>query len=419
MSKNTYNKKKKEVFMKVGFIGLGKLGLPCALSIENKGHDVCGYDINPEVKEYIKKKEIPYVEVGTPELLQKTKLKVLDSVGEVVKNSDIIFVPIQTPHNEYYEGITRLPKERVDFEYKYLVQGVKDIAKEAEEQKKDITLVIISTVLPGTIKREIVPVLNQYTHLCYNPFFIAMGTTRSDFENPEFVLLGCDDKKEIYTKVEELYRTIHDKPVFKTSIINAELTKVVYNTYISSKIAFINTVMEICEKVGADVDAISGALSLATDRVISSKYLTGGMGDGGGCHPRDNIALSWLARELDLSFDYFEAIMIAREKQTEWLAKLIKEKVDETGLPLVICGISFKKNINLTVGSPVLLMEKMLDELGVEYEEYDPVVYQGQNHPNKKAIYFLGMNHSCFEGINFPEGSVFIDPWGGIGRCLK
>jgi len=100
---------------------------------------------------------------------------------------------------------------------------------------------------------------------------------------------------------------------------NAELIKVAYNTYIGMKIAFANTLMEICHKMGnIDVDQVTGALTFASRRLMSGAYLTGGMGDGGGCHPRDNIALSWLAQRLDLSFDWFASVMGAREKQTVW-----------------------------------------------------------------------------------------------------
>ena len=91
------------------------------------------------------------------------------------------------------------------------------------------------------------------------------------------------------------------------------------------KIVFANVLMEICHKTGANVDEVTDALKLANDRLISGKYFTGGMGDGGACHPRDNIALSWLSRKLNLSFDWFENIMLARQKQTEWLANLMEE----------------------------------------------------------------------------------------------
>ena len=168
----------------------------------------------------------------------------LGTLEEVVKFSEIIFVPIQTPHHEKYEGTTRLPDERVDFNYSYLVRGMADISRVVDEIGESRIVVIISTVLPGTVEREIKPVTSKKIRLCYNPFFIAMGTTRADFEKPEFVLLGCDDG-ETQLIVEDFYSTIHKQPVFKTSIKNAELIKVIYNTFISTKIAFINTVMEL------------------------------------------------------------------------------------------------------------------------------------------------------------------------------
>ncbi|MFH1769188.1 MAG: hypothetical protein ABH833_00800, partial [Parcubacteria group bacterium] len=206
------------------------------------------------------------------------------------------------------------------------------------------------------------------------------------------------------------YSTIHKRPVFTTSIITAELIKVVYNTYISSKIAFINTVMEVAHKTGADVDAVSDALSLATERIISPKYMRGGAGDGGSCHPRDNIALSWLARKLDLSYDYFEHIMIAREKQTEWLANILYKKQKEVQMPIVILGKAFKKETNLTVGSPTILLANILSEKTSNFRMYDPWVDK-ENFIPYKAVYFIGMNHDEFKDFKFPKDSIVIDPW--------
>ena len=121
--------------MKIGFLGLGKLGLPVALAVENKGHKVFGYDISNKVKSFIKLKKIPYREVEAPKLLKKTKLKLVE-IKNLVRESEIIFVPIQTPHDKKYEGITSLPKKRIDFEYKYLKSGIKDLADEIKNQKK-------------------------------------------------------------------------------------------------------------------------------------------------------------------------------------------------------------------------------------------------------------------------------------------
>jgi len=396
--------------MKIGFLGLGKLGLPCALVADSKGHDVFGYDIDLNVKNILETKEIPYREEGSPELLKNHNIN-WSSVAEVVSNSDIIFVPIQTPHDERFEGTTRIPEERVDFDYTYLKAGMKTLANEIERQGQDKIVVIISTVLPGTIRNEIKPLLNEHVKLCYNPFFIAMGTTRNDFENPEFVLFGMDNE-EAYNKAKEFYATIHSKPVYKCSIEEAEMIKVTYNTYITMKICLANVVMEAAHKLdNVNCDNVMKGLFLANERLMSPKYLLGGMGDGGGCHPRDNIALSWLAQKLDMSYDWYENLMICREDQTDWLADLI---VDHRGdLPLTILGKCFKKETNLTVGSPSILLKNLLLERGKQVEMYDPWVDDYEIELTKQC-YFIGTNHDKFLDYKFPAGSVVLDPWGMI-----
>ena len=232
--------------MNIGFIGLGKLGLPCALAVESRGHKVVGYDPSKQVKEIVDTKKLQYQEQWAHKHLDKSKIKI-KSIEEVVGESEIIFVPIQTPHDPLYEGTTRLPDERVDFDYTFLKKGIKDLAEEIWHQQSKKVVIIISTVLPGTIRREIKPIIdaNPYFKLCYNPFFIAMGTTMRDFLHPEFVLFGHDDDWAL-DKSEKFYRTITHAPVFKTTIENAELIKVTYNTFISTKLSFANTVMEMC-----------------------------------------------------------------------------------------------------------------------------------------------------------------------------
>lgn len=414
--------------MKIGFMGLGKLGLPCALASEAAGHEVVGYDPNPAVKDYIREKKIPYREEGTPELLQTTKIRVVP-VQEMVDFADLIFVAVQTPHNPRYEGVTRIPEDRVDFDYTYLIEACKQLNEAIEKNGKDKPVVVISTVLPGTMDSKVIPHLGKHFKLCYNPFFIAMGTTRYDFTHPEFVLFGMSDEKTA-DLAESFYKTIHNAPFYRCSIKSAELIKVAYNTFISTKIAFVNNLMEICHHTGADVDEVTSALKLGKDRLISTKYLNAGMGDGGGCHPRDNIALSWLSRKLGMTFDFHEAIMMAREKQTDFLANLV-EKYRKVGiyssedftvkeyrtLPVVILGKAFKEQTNLEVGSPAILLKNILASRGIEAEMYDPWVDNAEdktvnpyaNGPAK--CFFIGTHHAVFRDYKFPAGSVVIDPW--------
>lgn len=394
--------------MNVGMVGLGKLGLPIAVAMDMHGHRIMGYDVNAAV---MQKERCSYREQGPngepsfEPFLRKSGL-LFGSLAEVVAHSEIIFVAVQTPHAERYEGITSLPHERVDFDYTHLIRAAVDLSREIEQQRKEVVVVIISTVLPGTIRSRVLPVINKSVKLCYNPSFIAMGTTMHDFLNPEYVLFGVWDEGAA-AKAECLYKTLHSRPFYKTTIENAELIKVAYNTFIGLKIVFVNTLMEICHKTpGTDVDAVTDALKLANDRLISTRYMTAGMGDGGGCHPRDNIALSWLAKRLNLSYDLFEAVMMAREKQAGWLTDLMCSYK----LPKVILGKSYKPESALQLGSPSLLCKYLLEGRGHDVAMYDP--YSDPVQPEfGPSVFLIGTKHPEFADFPFPPGSVVIDPW--------
>ena len=276
-------------------------------------------------------------------------------------------------------------------------------------------------MLPGTIRKHIKPILGKHLKLCYNPFFIAMGTTIDDFLNSEIILFGVDDK-EAAEIAKKFYRSISIAPFHETTIENAELIKVVYNTFISTKISMINTVMETCHNLpNTNVDDVTKALSLCTNRIISTKYLSGGMGDGGGCHPRDNIALSYLAQKLNLSYNWYDNIMKQREKQTEWLADLIISEKFE--MDINILGKCFKPETNLTLGSPSLLLYNILIEKGERVKIWDPYVdsldmksiVQQNEWETRPQLFFIGTKHEAFKHFYFYPNSVVIDPF----RYLK
>ena len=404
--------------MKIGIIGLGKLGLPVAVAIDNKGHDILGYDINPKIVPGVHPKDVLFTketdETGKNTLqpmLEKSQLKFASSIRDVLLHGDIIFVAIQTPHKKCFEGHVTIPDERADFDYTYLIECIHNINKELNEIKQTKIVTIISTVLPGTLRKYILPTLSPYISLCYNPFFIAMGTGVFDFYNPEFILLGNVDA-DAELKVKEFYSTITNATVYSTTLENAELIKVSYNTFITTKIVLANNIMEMCHLLpNTNVDEVMNALKIGTRRLISPAYLTGGMGDGGGCHPRDNIAMSWLNRELGIDYNYFDFIMKKREKQTEFFVKLIEEKMKEHNLPVCILGKSFKPETNLIEGSPAILLKNLLGEKGIECEQYDPHIDTTiSNFVLDKKIYFIGCRHSAFETYDFPEGSCVIDP---------
>ncbi len=398
--KNSHNRS-----LRVGFVGLGKLGLPVALAVESRGKNVLAYDISPNVPEYIRDKKIPFNERNAEKLLQHTAIEMADSIKDVVKKCSMVFCAVQTPHDPKFEGDKPLIEKPVDFDYTYLKNAVKDIVEAANELDEKTTLVVISTCLPGTYYREIKPLLSQKINYIYNPYFIAMGTVIDDFLNPEMVLIGTDDgdAKSLVDFYKMMYSV--DKS-FVTDITTAEGIKVLYNTFITTKIVFANIYGEMAHKLGMDSDDIYKALSLATDRIISSKYLRPGVGDGGGCHPRDNIALSYIADKIGLSFNLFDALMSAREKHMSWLANLAMGEAESAGLPIVVLGKSFKPETNIVTGSPATLLASFLKARKTKFIHWE------FDYPQElpKAVYIVATQHKDYINLDFPDGSIVIDP---------
>lgn len=739
--------------MNVGWVGVGKLGLPCALTLADAGHVVSLFDVSPRYLEILAGDVDPPQEAGIGDLIRRVASEVrgCKSIGHVVERSDVIFVAVQTPHSPEYGGHTEAPSERRDFDYTALTGAVREVCAEALAQEKHVTVVVVSTALPGSFNRHLRPLANRFVTLTYGPAFIAMGTTIADYTNPEFVLLGADDPQDL-VPVKNVYRHLHDRPFAVMSIESAELCKVAYNcysddtevmtsdgwrlfadltgdeqvlslnpdthvaewsdhtpappndtytemihfwsskddilvtpghnmyaaslrrgpgplpcdsdtysykfdlipaeqledrktfsftrtarwlgeyvpevtlvshrfpietyarfmawwlaegcvtqnsaqswsvmvsqsrtanpdkwvecqkvidevctilgvsfyehqngftfyhkhlgmylsnfgnsfskfvpdllkesppdvirvflevymdadgcdgrksgnqiyyatsseqmaddlgemlvkvghmpsyrthhspksgrrnfliyqttsktstrrhvdrvpysgkvycttldknhimltrrngkctwqgnTFISQKIVFGNTLMEICHKTGADCDEVVDGLTLATQRVTSSAYMRGGMGDGGACHPRDLIAMSWLAERLDLSTDLMGYLVEAREDQSRWLRDLVWHYSELYGLPTVVLGAAYKPESDLVAGSPALLLA---EQLGDEPQIWDPHVAEYAEPPGAVPhVYVVATRHECWLKTPFPIGSVVLDPFGYI-----
>ena len=402
---------------RIGFIGLGKLGLPCAaaLSVTAKIR-VTGFDVNPKVADYVREANIPYQELQCEDYLRKADIRVFGSLSAFLDETDIAFVAVQTPHEPQFEGSTPVPDSVQDFDYKYIRQiasDVRDYLLRPENKERVLTLVVISTVLPGTMRSVVIPELEPVLmriKFCYNPFFIAMGTTIADYLNPEFILLGelvPGDGNEVI----DLYSKVHSAQVRRMQIESAELTKVAYNTFIGFKIVFANTLAEIVQSRGGNVDEVTQALASANNRLISGKYLSAGMADGGGCHPRDQIAMSWLSKDAGLSADVFGFLAHARDAQTQRQADLLIQTSRIHQLPICLLGIAYKPDVNLSVGSPGLLLASFLEQKRVDYSVFDPHCLPESVLPKVPHVFFVSTNHTSFNSIDLPGGSVVVDPW--------
>ena len=354
--------------MKISFIGLGKLGLPCAEAVAQKGHTVSGYDI---------------VDVTS------SLINVKDTIAEAVAGQDIVFVAVPTPHDPAYDG--RAPTahlEPKDFSYKI----VKECLEEANKfMTKDQLLVLISTVLPGTTRREFVPLVTN-TRFVYNPYLIAMGTVAWDMINPEMIMIGTEDGSAT-TDARELVRfyqsIMENNPRYEIGTWDeCECIKVFYNTFISTKIGLVNMMQDVAQKQGnINVDVVTRALSKSTMRIISKAYMKAGMGDGGACHPRDNIALRYMAKELGLGYDLFDSVMNAREKQAENMAI----EILKYGNKVQFSSDSYKPGVEYIDGSYSLLVQHYIKEHGGYIVKENPHIYvlvhEGDPTPNDVPIF--------------------------------
>ena len=366
--------------VRIAFIGLGKLGMPCAETCVKKGFDVTGYDIQRKSSELVDIKE---------------------NLREAVQDRDIIFIATPTPHEEGYDGSEPISdKEVKDFNYNEVKNILGRLDKLCTEKQM---IVLISTVLPGTIRKELAP-LYPKNKIVYNPYLIAMGTVAHDMVNPEMVMIGtnngmsgrnCRYKTEI---LENFYNQLCDnQPRIEAGTWEeVECMKIFYNTFISNKLSLVNMIQDVAEKLGhMDVDNVTKALANSTKRITSGAYMKAGMGDGGACHPRDNIALRWLAKDLGLGYDLFQSIMSAREKQAENMALAILEHGDN----VYFTSDSYKPGTNLSDGSYSLLVQHYVKMHGGQ-------IVNGFDYP----VNVIVRVHES-DQITTDESTIIFDPW--------
>lgn len=370
--------------MKIGFIGVGKLGKDAAEVMAEK-HEVIGYDVTE---------------------VNPSNFKMVPSIKDVCADRELIFIAVPTPHHPQYDGrypTSHLPNK--DFDY----QIVKDVLTEVNKYvNKHQLIVLISTVLPGTIRREFIHLIPNGRFI-YNPYLIAMGSVKWDMVNPEMVIIGTEDGSMTGDAklLLDFYRTfITEGTRYEVGTWDeAEGIKIFYNTFISTKVALVNMILDVAEKTGnMNVDVVTGALERSTYRILGPAYMKAGMGDGGGCHPRDNIALRYMAEHLGLGYDLFDAIMQAREVQAKNMAKRLVVEASKADLPIVILGKAYKPDVEYVDGSSSILTAHYCENFGERYKvTFDP-------QTPIKAVYLLahmGKHHD----YDFPEGSVVVDPW--------
>ena len=390
--------------MKATVIGLGKLGSPMAACLAARGLEVVGVDADPRKVEAINQGKPPVQEPGLAEMLARSegRLSAASDIEQAVRNSDASFIVVATP-SEPAGG----------FSLRY-VEPVCQAIGRALGARKDYHLVTLtSTVMPGATGNQLRQILEKASGkrcgpdfgLCYSPEFIALGSVIRDFLNPDMVLIGESDSRA-GDLLESIYRHVcENKPAAaRMSFVNAEITKLAVNSYITTKISFANMLARISERSpGANVDVITSALGL--DSRIGPKYLKGAVSYGGPCFPRDNLAMGELARQLGVSEELPRTVDRFNRSQIAWLTEQVAGR---SGGRIAILGLSYKPGTDVVEEAAGYLLAEALAKRGLVVGAYDPGFVPGSTAALPAGVTRAASAEACIDDADLV---VLATPW--------
>lgn len=391
---------------KVSIIGLGKLGATMAVCFAAKGIQTIGVDINPDNVEAIQNGITPVKETGLQELLDsaRTKIRATQDYEKAVMESEVTFIIVPTPSEP--DG---------NFSLKYVLSVCEKIGKVLCSKETFHLVVLTSTVMPGATGGAVREALERNSGkqcgkdfgLCYSPEFIALGSIIHDFLNPDFFLIGESDPAsgELLGK---FYQSISENnaPVTRMNFVNAELTKLSINTFVTTKITFANMLAQICERLPeGDVDVVTAAVGI--DSRIGRKYLKGATGYGGPCFPRDNLALTALAHQLGVEAPLAETTDRCNRQEVGRLVDVVKEHLPPGG-KVGILGLSYKPNTTVVEESQGMLLTQALLDEGLSVMAYDPAAMDNARQVLNGLIDFAESLENCLQQADV---AVIMTPW--------
>ena len=397
---------------KISVIGVGYVGLCTAVSFASKGYSVVTSDIDKEKIDKINQGIPPFFEPNLQEKLtesiQKGKLQgLLNKIDKAIIETDFTYLAVGTPSK---------PNGSIDL--KYIKTAAKSIGKALKKKKEYHIVIVKSTVIPGTTQNIVLPILEKVSAkkcgsefgLCMNPEFLRQGSAFEDTINADRIVIGSQDK-QAGDKLESLYREFFSTktpPIIRTTLSSAELIKYASNAILATKISFINTIANICEKIpGADVEVIAAAMGL--DKRIGPQFLDAGLGYGGSCFPKDIKALIACSQ----TFGYKPELLIATEnvnkKQPLKAVELCKQQLGLLkGKRVALLGLSFKPDTDdMREARVIPIINQLLSE-GALVVAYDPVALA-----TAKKIFHdqISYTKSSIECIKEADCCVIVTEW--------
>jgi UDPglucose 6-dehydrogenase len=389
----------------VSLIGLGKLGAPMVACFAARGFRVHAVDLNSEKVDAIGRGVPPAREPGLAELLQEgsANISATQDTEAAVRDSDATFVVVGTPS-----------EENGGFSLRYVIPSCEAIGRALQSKNSYHLVVLTSTVMPGSTGGEVKSALERASGkrcgdefgLCYSPEFIALGSVIRDFYNPDFLLIGESDARAGDALAEIYKRTCKNSPpMARMNWINAEITKLAVNTYITTKISYANMLARLCEKLPeADVNVVTDALGL--DSRIGGRYLKGAVSYGGPCFPRDNRAFAALAVKSGAFSDLAEATDRFNRGQIKVLADVVKSHQSKGG-SVGILGLTYKPDTDVVEESFGLLLAQELASANLPVIVFDPSADLQHHFPQKR----IRIADSAGECIADSQIVVVATPW--------
>jgi UDPglucose 6-dehydrogenase len=367
------------VINKVSVVGLGKLGACMAAAIASRGFAVIGLDVMRNVVDDLNEGKAPVREPDLQEMITASRERISATMDyeTAILGSDVTFVIVPTPSEP--SGA---------FSTKYAAEAMASIGKALTKKDGYHVVCLTSTVLPGVSDQEMIPIIERESGkrcgegfgYCYSPEFIALGSVIRDFLNPDFILIGEADT-QAGADLSDFYERMlpNATPISRMNCSNAELAKIAVNTYVTMKISFANTIAEICQRLpGGDVDIVTRALG--HDARIGPKYLTGALGFGGPCFPRDNRAIAYLARSVGVEALLAESTDVLNQNRAQQIVALLDGAVDPSDTVAVL-GLSYKPSTEVVEESQGLFIAKALVAAGHKVLVHDPLAL----HPGAVA----------------------------------
>lgn len=360
--------------MRLAIFGLGKLGAPLAAVYAHAGHDVVGVDLRPEIIAAFTSPDPHFEEPGLAEMIvdNRERITATEDGIQATRDCEASFIIVPTPS---------LPNGA--FSTDLVFQAAQSIGQGLRERDDYHLVVLCSTVMPGTTGGELLAELESGSGkrcgpdfgLCYSPEFIALGSVIRDMLNPDMFLVGQIDQRA-GDMIERIHNSVAPTaPVARMNFVNAELTKISINTFVTTKIAYANMLAEVCENlVGADVDVVTDAVGL--DSRIGRKYLKGALGYGGPCFPRDNLAFDRVGELCGLDLDLPKATQRSNARQAIRVAAKAAALSPPDGIVAVL-GMAYKPDTSVIEESQGLKIAKELVRLKVTVAVHDPIALPG------------------------------------------